>query len=61
MIAPTSAAVDAIKIAGSNPFKLNCNLEPVSPVSSATLGAFSFKKLWNLNAFGCLPDACFNK
>ena len=37
MIAPTSAAVDAIKIAGSNPFKLNCNLEPVSPVSSATL------------------------
>ena len=45
MIAPTSAAVDANNTAGSNPFILSCNLEPVNPVSSATFGNFSFKKL----------------
>ena len=32
MIAPTSAAVDAKRTAGSKPFKLNCSLTPVNPV-----------------------------
>ena len=41
--APRSAAVDASNTAGSNPLILNCNLDPVNPVSSATLGNFSFK------------------